>query len=203
MRACIPPELTAEEELMAIDLSDVRRRMSRIRAPEISTDDLAPAVDRAGRTLRDWRKSTEAALASLGDLSLDSLPQMSLDSLPGRRRPSPVRQNGPFVAVALLGVIAGVIIGWWMASTARLGSATSARPGAQSAGAHGTGDRAAANRTGGVSDAGWSVGRQSADEPAASGQSESTPDAWRGVGPGQPAEPITAPELASRTARTD
>lgn len=215
---------------MAIDIPDVRRRISRMRAPEISTDDIAPAMDRAGRTLRDWRKSTEAALASLGDLSLDSLPQVSLpqvslDSLPGRRRPSPVRQNGPFIVVALLGVIAGVIIGWWMASTARMGSATAAKPGGWRERGRSSDQRAAARSesggVGGSSDAAWSIGRQSSGEPAASSvpgaagssdmtdrhgeghESESSQEAWRGMGPGRSAEPVTASELASRTARTD
>jgi hypothetical protein len=213
---------------MAIDIPDVRRRVSRMRAPDISTDDLAPAVDRAGRTLRDWRKSTEAALASLGDISLDSLPQVSLDSLPGldslsgRKRPSPVRQNGPVIAVALLGVLAGLIIGWWMGSATRLGSAASMRSGGWRSRAGTADNRDAANRSErGQADAGWSIGQRSADQPAASGQPVgldssdtmdrhvegrepgSSADAWRGVGPGRSAEPLATPEFASRTVRND
>jgi hypothetical protein len=206
---------------MAIDIADVRHRISRMRAPDISPDDLAPAVDRAGRTLRDWRKSTEAALASLGDISLDSLPQVSLDSLPGRKRPSPVRKNGPVIAVALLSVLAGLMIGWWMGST-RLGSAVSMRPGGWRSRARSADDRAAANRTErSQADAGWSIGKRSAGQPAASGrptgldapdtmdrlgegrEPEPSADAWRGVGPGRSAEPLTTPEFASRTVRND
>ena len=207
---------------MAIDIPDVRRRISRMRAPDISTDELAPAVDRAGRTLRDWRKSTEAALASLGDISLDSLPQVSLDSLPGRKRPSPVRQNGPVIAVALLGVLAGLLIGWWMGSATRLGSAASMRSGGWRSRAGSADDRDAANRfERGQADAGWSIGQRSVGQPAASDQPvgldssdsmdrrgegrapESSADAWRGVGPGRSAEPLTTPEFASRTVRND
>jgi hypothetical protein len=210
---------------MAIDISDVRRRVARMRAPDISTDDLGSAVDRAGRTLRDWRKSTEAALASVGDLSLDALPQMSLDSLPGRRRPSPVRRNGPAIAIGLIGVLAGLMIGWWIGTTARMGSAPSARAG----GWRGRG-RWSRNLDGPTpseshaTDPGWSVGGQSSTKPAAAKASDSagpsamadrlgegrdidtdlqSGDTWRGVGPGRSTEPAGTPEFASRTVRGD
>ncbi len=193
---------------MAIDFPDVRRRVSRMRGPDISTDDLGPGVDRAGRTLRDWRKSTEAALASLGDLSLDSLPQVSLDSLPGRRRPSPVRQNGPTIFVVLLGLLAGVAIGWWIGNAARMGPAMAARTGGwRSSGRTAEGVDASTAPERRPPDDGWTIGRQSSSDlperSEAGRESEPTSDAWRGVGPGQRTDPVGTPELVNRTARTD
>lgn len=208
---------------MAIDISDVRRRVSRMRTPDVSTDDLAPALDRAGRTLRDWRKSTEAALASLGDLSLDSLPQVSLDSLPGRRRPSPIRRNGPVIAIGLIGVLAGLMIGWWMATMARMGPpATGQAAGWRTRGRWSRDLDAAKASDRASNDMGWSIGGQSTTTPSASKEidakgapatadrySESrdleseSGDTWRGVGPGRSTELTSTPEFASRTVRGD
>jgi hypothetical protein len=207
---------------MAIDFSDVRRRVSRMRGPDVSTDDLAPALDRAGRTLRDWRKSTEAALASLGDLSLDSLPQVSLDSLPGRRRPSPIRRNGPVIAIGLIGVLAGLMIGWWMATMARMGPPATGQAAGWRTRGRWSRDLDAAKPDRASNDTGWSIGGQPASTPSASKEtdamgssaaadrygesrdleSEST-DTWRGVGPGRSTEPAGTPEFASRTVRGD
>jgi hypothetical protein len=212
---------------MAIDIADVRRRISRMRSPDISTDDLGPAVDRAGRTLRDWRKSTEAALASLGDLSLDSLPQVSLDSLPGRRRPSPLRRTGPVIAIGLIGVLAGLMIGWWMGNMARMSPGATGRAGAWRGRGRWSRNLDATPPASHAADAAWSVGGQSSTKPAASAaakvsdsagspavtghlgegrdlDTDSQPgDTWRGVGPGQSSEPAGTPEFASRTVRGD
>jgi hypothetical protein len=193
---------------MAIDFPDVRRRVSHMRGPDISADDLGPAIDRAGRTLRDWRKSTEAALASLGDLSLDSLPQVSLDSLPGRRRPSRLRQNGPTVLVVLLGVLAGALIGWWVGSTARMGSGMAARTATwRSTGRSTEGPDAAPRTEPRPTDDGWSIRRQSTTDLPARNEAGREPgppsDAWHGVGPGRESDPVGTPELVNRTTRTD
>jgi hypothetical protein len=209
---------------MAIDIADVRRRVSRMRGPDISTDDLGPAVDRAGRTLRDWRKSTEAALASIGDLSLDSLPQVSLDSLPGRRRPSPMRRTGPLIAIGLIGVLAGLMIGWWMGNMARMSPGATGHAGAWRGRGRWSRNLDATPPVSHAADAGWSVGGQSSTKPAAIKASDavgspdmaghlgegrdldtdSQPgDAWRGVGPGRSSEPAGTPEFASRTVRGD
>ncbi len=208
---------------MAIDIPDVRRRVTRMRGPDISADDLAPTMDRAGRTLRDWRKSTEAALASLGDLSLDSLPQVSLDSLPGRRRPSPMRRNGPVIAIGLIGVLAGLMIGWWMGSMARMSPPASGNGAAWRGRGRWSRDLDAATPPEAHStDVGWTVSGQSTAKPAASKESDSMGstdaadrhgeargldsepvDTWRGVGPGRSTEPAGTPELASRTVRGD
>jgi hypothetical protein len=193
---------------MAIDFPDVRRRVSRMRGPDISADDLGPAIDRAGRTLRDWRKSTEAALASLGDLSLDSLPQVSLDSLPGRRRPSRLRQNGPTVLVVLLGVLAGALIGWWVGSTARMGPGMAARTATwRSTGRSTEGPDAAPPTEPRPTDDGWSTRRQSTTDLPARNEAGREPgppsDAWHGVGPGRESDRVGTPELVNRTTRTD
>ncbi len=213
---------------MAIDIPGVRRRVARMRGPDISTDDVAPAMGRAGRTLRDWRKSTEAALASLGDLSLDSLPQVPLDSLPGRRRPSPMRRNGPVIAIGLIGVLAGLMIGWWMGNMARMGPAASGQVGGWRGRGRWSRDLDAAKPSDSQpTDSGWSVTGQTAAKPAAAKPAaakgsdligsaeaadrvgdtrsfESEPgDTWRGVGPGRSSEPAGTPEFANRTVRGD
>jgi hypothetical protein len=133
-----------------------------------------------------------------------------------------VRQSGPFILVALLGVVAGVIIGLWMGSTSRVGSVVSGRSDSWRGRGRWSDERDAAKDKGRPADAGWSVAQHATSQPPATGAAATSPtpterqaerqtlgrdsqtsdDSWKGVGPGLTAEPAT-PEFASRTVRND
>jgi hypothetical protein len=192
---------------MAIELPDLKVRLGGKRRAELSTDDVGPAIERAGKTLRDWRQSTESALEALSDMSLDSmpkLPKVSMSSLPRitveRNRPSPIRRGAPFLALGIIGLIAGLVIGWWMATMNGSGTATATKR-ATRKNAPDLPERHAADRPAavGTADDAWAH-PGGLDRPASPDDPKSEP--WRSVGPGSTADNgADAADLAGVSAR--
>jgi len=192
---------------MAIELPDLNIRLGGKRRPEVTTDDVGPAIERAGKTLREWRQSTESALEAISDLSLDAmpkLPKVSMSSLPRisveRGRPSPIRRGAPFLALGIIGLIAGLAIGWWMATMNGTGTASATR---RSAGPRNASDlpehHAADMPAAGTSDDAWAH-PGGMDRSASPDAPESEP--WRSVGPGSTAgDGADAADLAGTSAR--
>jgi hypothetical protein len=104
---------------MTIQLPRLRDQMADAGKDTRSAADRILGDEGLRRTVGSWRK---AAIAAIEDLP-DNLPEVSIDSLPGRQRQSPVRRNAPLIAMVGVGVLAGLTIGWWMATATPLGSA--------------------------------------------------------------------------------
>jgi hypothetical protein len=202
------PGFNAERSIMAIELPDLNFRFGGKRRAELSTDDVGPAIERAGKTLRDWRQSTESALEALSDLSLDSmpkLPKVSMSSLPRisveRSRPSAIRRGAPFLALGIVGLIAGLAIGWWMATMNGTGTATATKRGASPKNAPDMPERHVDDMPAavGTSDDAWAHpgGMDRSPSP-----DEMKSESWRSVGPGSTADNgADAADLAGVSAR--
>jgi hypothetical protein len=206
--ASTDPGFNAERSIMAIEFPDLNIRLGGKRRAELSSDDVGPAIERAGKTLRDWRQSTESALEALSDLSVDSmpkLPKVSMSSLPRisveRSRPSPIRRGAPFIALGIIGLIAGLAIGWWMATMSGSGSATATKRGASPKNAPDLPERTAAGMPSavGTSDDPW-ANPGGIDRPSSPDDLKTEP--WRSVGPGSTADNgADAADLAGVSAR--
>ena len=71
--------------------------------------------DTVRSTIRSLRDAASTALKDLPE-NLPDLSDLSLDRLPGRQRQSVVRRSAPTIVMVLVGIVAGLVAGIWMAS---------------------------------------------------------------------------------------